>query len=299
MLEPAGYVLMVYLMADLDVYVDSVKRFRRFSDYTLHIMLAGLNRVGLTHRLIDKFAPGSLAESAFLHVDLTELPEEFAAVKDSYRNCVNGRAVSINRKLYSMASLEREDDFHGPVITKTVLNHQGVPEYCYNRDRSILARLRHKFNKRQDPRFLDKICPPYKIYESIGQVPSAIWSDPCFIVETFLPGTLELPIVKHRYEFFLECGLNTRSVFDSLHCDPLTAISVDDAGDVPEAIQDVRRRLGLDFGSIDYFVVGDEAIVIDANKTVTATLEWFAEYPFLVRYFDDVTDRLAAFVRGH
>lgn len=289
----------VCLMADIDVYVDSVKRFRRFSDYILHIMLAGLSKVDLSYRLLDKIDPDSPADCAFVHVDLTDLPEEFGAVKNSYQRSINGRAMSINRKLYSTASLAREDDFHGPVITKTILNHQGVPEYCYYRDQSVMARLKHQFNKRRDPHFLDKICPPYEIYGSIGQVPSNIWLDSRFIVEKFLPGSLELPIVKHRYDYFLECGLNTRSVFDSLHCVPSTVLSVDHAGEAPEAVQEVRRRLGLDFGAIDYFVVGDEAIVIDANKTVTATQEWIDEYPFIKRYFEDVADRFVAFVRGY
>ena len=33
----------------------------------------------------------------------------------------------------------------------------------------------------------------------------------------------------------------------------------------------LRRDLHLDFGSIDYFVVDGEAVVVDANKTTTCS----------------------------
>jgi hypothetical protein len=44
-------------------------------------------------------------------------------------------------------------------------------------------------------------------------------------------------------------------------------------------------------------MVEDEAIPIDANKTVTEAASWVANMPSIARHMDELTDRLVEFVR--
>jgi hypothetical protein len=136
------------------------------------------------------------------------------------------------------------------------------------------------------------------VYESIRDVPDQIWNDPRMIMERFLPGSTRLPIVKHRFNFFYEVEMNHRVAYDSVLCDPETMVRLDVVPDVPAAIRNLRADLRLDYGAIDYFMVGDEAIPIDANKTMTETASWVANVPSVARHMDELTDRLVEFARN-
>jgi hypothetical protein len=68
--------------------------------------------------------------------------------------------------------------------------------------------------------------------------------------------------------------------------------------DVPATIRNLRADLKLDYGAIDYFMVGDEAIPIDANKTVTESAFWVANVPSIARHMDELTGRLVEFARN-
>jgi hypothetical protein len=148
------------------------------------------------------------------------------------------------------------------------------------------------------PGYKQKNCPEYVVYESIRAVPSPIWDDPRMIVERFLPGSTHLPIVKHRFNFFYEVELNHRVAYNSVLCDPETMVRLDVVPDVPAAIRNLRADLHLDYGAIDYFMVGGEAIPIDANKTMTETASWVANVPAVARHMAELTDRLVEFARN-
>jgi hypothetical protein len=89
-----------------------------------------------------------------------------------------------------------------------------------------------------------------------------------------------------------------RSTHGSLLCDSETVISVEPVASVPAEVSQVRRALNLDFGAIDYFVVGDEVFVVDANKTVGITPSWIARFPVVARHVESATERLIDLVRG-
>lgn len=285
-------------VSDLDIYVGSRARALANTDYVLGHSLAGLRRAGLKVRVLEGFDPADTGRSAFLHVDLTTLPPPFLWVHRFYDRCINGKALTIARELYSTARLLRGDAHDGPVIVKTRLNHRGLPELRFAGARGLLAR--RGFGRRRAGRraLRERLCPPYQVFGSIDQVPDEVWSDPNRMVERFLPGSLELPVVKRRHEFCLDLSLDTRATFDSLLCDPAKATKVEFLREVPPAVVAVREQLGLDFGAIDFFETGDGVFVIDANKTTTLTPGWVREHPPLARYFEQVTERLVEFARG-
>lgn len=283
-------------MADLDIYVGRRSEFAKAGYYTLSHLLPGLAKAGLSYRVRDRFEPFEKAHSAVMHVDLTELPPPFVSIHEAYPRCVNGRARTISRLLYSKLRLARDDDFDGPVIVKTVLNHRGLPELHHEKTRSPVSLLGHVVRRLLIPDYIAKVCPPYQVHSSLSGVSEEAWSDQRLIVEKFAPGRIELPVIKYRYEFFLDIGLNTRATFDSLLCEPSKVESFDVVDDLPASVTAVRRQLKLDFGAIDYFVTGDEALVIDANKTTSLTAAWIRDFPALSRYLERATQRLIEFV---
>lgn len=282
----------------IDIIVERRRTFESMRHYKLRLMLGGLDRAGVPWRLIDKPGESHGGEAAFLHVDLTEVPDDFLAAARRYDRCVNGDASTIRRTLYSRARLWPGDAYGGPVIVKPVLNSRGLPELRYENRRSLAARASYTAKKLLIPGYKRRLCPEYEIYESLGGVPKTVWDDPRFLVERFLPGAMSLPITKQRFDFFFEVEFNSRVSYDSLLCNPETMRDFDIDPDVPGAIRDLRAKLKLDFGAIDYFMVDGVAIPIDANKTVTTTESWMAKWPSVARHVSDVTDRLVEFARG-
>ena len=284
-------------MVDLDIYVERGPHFTKSEAYILKLILPGLIKKDFTYRTLSRFNPDHTGRCAFIHVDLTELPKESREIYKSYPGCINGKATTISRKLYSRVMLNQDDDFDGPVIVKSALNHRGLPELRYKKNRNFITKKFYKIRARRIKDYRKKVCPVYCIYKSIREVPSETWGDASRIVEKFLPGNLNLPVVKHRYEFFLDVELYTRSTFNSLLCDPAFTTSFEVIDKAPEIVTDVRRSLHLDFGAIDYFMVGNEAYVIDANKTTTLTHDWVNKYPPIAKYLERVGERFLEFVK--
>jgi hypothetical protein len=282
----------------LDVYVESISGFARGADYKLQHMLRRAGSATIPYRVMDRVpAAAQRGERAFVHVDLTVLPEAFRRVQDHYHACVNGRALTISRLLYTTARVRCTDVHDGPVIVKTVLNHHGWPEFRYAANRTAARKVWHSLASRVFPGRATHACPEYRVYPSIEAVPPAVWADERLIVERFLPGRLQPPIEKYRYDFFFDVEINLRSVHDSLLADPESVVSVETVTGVPAEVSEVRRRLSLDFGAIDYFVVDGHAVVVDANKTVGISPSWVARFAPLARHLDLATDRLVQFLR--
>ena len=267
-------------------------------NYTLHRLLRELDVVGLRWRILDARVPQDIGAAAIVHVDLTELPAVFHSVADQYSRCINGRAITIDRRLYSRLILTLEDRYGGPAIVKTVLNSQGFPELRYAARSGPGSWLIHLTRKIITPDFKRAQCPDYEVFPKAIDIPLGCWSDPRLIVERFAPGALTLPIVKYRYHFFLDVELTTRSVCASLLSDEASVEAVEFVSDIPSEVIGVRQDLHLDFGAIDYFVVDDECYVIDANKTIGMTETWIDRFPQVQAYVGEAAARLIAFVRN-
>jgi len=117
--------------AELDTYVEDREGFLRSRVYVVRQLIRRLTRQGVSVRVLQRLDISSQVEAAFIHVDLTTVPVPFSWVDRLYRRCLNGRALSIARDLYSTARLLPEDDCPEPVIVKTLLNHRGLSELAY------------------------------------------------------------------------------------------------------------------------------------------------------------------------
>lgn len=283
--------------ADLDFYVDSVAKFRNSRGYAIRFILPRLRDAGIRVRLLDRPAAKGRAEAAFLHIDLTELPEEYHGIRHLYQRTINGDALSIQRHLYSTLWL-REDEAHdGPVIVKTVLNCRGLPELHWRKYQSAWTWIAHASRKLLSPGFKERECPSYRVYRSVGEVPDNVWQDERLMVEKFAFPTLDLPVVKHRCHFLFDTELNMKQSFDDVLCSSKKILSNEVAdGPVPDAVHAVRRRLKLDYGAIDYFVVGDNAVVVDANIAFGANAKWVNRFAFRRDFHERILARLIDFV---
>lgn len=278
----------------LDIYVESRRDFLKPNGYILRNALPWLKTAGVRFRVLDCLDPATLGQAALLHVDLTRVPPPFERIHGLYERCLNGRALSIDRRSYSSAAVTRDDCYHGPVIVKSTLNHRGLPELRFAMRLGFLRGGSSEARRRMR----EGLCPPYALYESSAQVPATAWDDPSLIVERFLPARLETPVVKHRYDFMLDAELHTRASFDSLLCTPGSVTNVDFPTSAPDSVRRLRETLHLDFGSIDYFMIDGEAWPIDANKTTTFTQAWADQYPEVACFLDAAAQRLARYAQG-
>lgn len=286
------------MAADLDVYVESLRNFRLVRSYSITQLLPYLEQAGLKVRLLDRPARQDRAPAALLHIDLTVVPPPYRDIGQRYERSINGRALSIHRYLYSTLRLEAGDSHRGPVIVKTVLNSRGRPEQRWWQHRNGLTRSAHAIRKLFDPGYKERLCPPYRVYHTIGEVPQDVWRNDRLMVEKFAFETLDLPIVKHRYMFLLGAEINMRQVYDDVLCAGSKILSNEVGGAVPPEVLAVRQRLNLDFGAIDYFIVDGKGVVVDANKTVGSNPEWLKKNRFRQEFNDRMAEALIAFVRG-
>jgi len=282
----------------LDVYVDRTSNFVRKTDYVLHRMLHGLKRAGLGWRLLERCGSESPASVAFVHVDLTDVPAEFDGITSRYAHAINGGAATVDRRLYSRLRLMSDDAYQGPVIVKTAHNSRGFPELRYESRKSILARAGHVARKLAIPGYKARLCPEYRVYRSLAEVPASAWDDPRLFVERFAPGTLTPPFTRYKYNFCLDVEQNSRATFSSLLYDDGTVESFEVVEEVPDEVRRVRQSLNLDYGAIEYFVVDGDCCVIDANKTMTQPDAWIERFPASGRFIDDITLRLVEFVKS-
>jgi hypothetical protein len=283
----------------LDVYVESRASFRVSPTYELQVVLPKLRAAGVRVRILDRPLKAGHADAAMLHVDLTEVPERFRDLRSVYPRTINGGALSIHRHLYSTLRLNSDDRYPGPVVVKTVLNSRGRPELRARKYRNAWTRAGYTLREIIDPQFKQRMAPAYRFLASVDDVSPEVWRDSRLMVERFAFPTLDPPIVKYRYIFLFDVELVLRQAFNDALCKGPALISNEVAAlPAPESVMAVRRRLSLDYGSIDYFVVDGRAVVIDANKTYSSNPDWAQRFPFRQAYSEAVAARLIAFARG-
>jgi hypothetical protein len=282
---------------DLDVYVEDSASFLRRRGYIFRRALDALAEAGLRYRLLEHVPQDAGSRFAAVHVDLTDVPAALIPPAGRHAACINRGAESIDRRRYSVARIARGAAYSGPVVVKTVLNHRGTPELRHRRRTERRLRWAYRLARLRGRRPRQISCPHYSVYSSPSEVPESVWDDPRLMVERFVPGRLTVPVVKYRYDFFLDVGLHTRAEYASLLGIPSSARNVSLVDGVPDAVMAVRRELRLDLGSIDYFLTPEGAVVVDANKTTTCTEDWLRAYPAVSEYLHAVGQRLVRAVR--
>lgn len=283
--------------ADLDIYVENRALHLSDESYAVARIRERLEADGYVCRTLDRFDPADTGRVAYLHHDLTDTPAWAREIHRHYPVAINGKVASIDRRQYSKVILERSDDYDGPVVVKAILNARGVPELRYAEHRNVATWLFSRFRRWADPKYEMKKCPHYRIFPHKDRIPGRIWKDPARMVEKFIPGTLDLPIIKHRTSFFLDMAYTNRQTFNSHFSYANTALKLERLEGMPEPVMQVRKALHLDVGTIDFFEKDGEYFVIDANKTTQMRTEWLEEHPDIAAFHDRIYARMVELIR--
>ena len=207
------------------------------------------------------------------HINLTHTPSEYVAYIRSYPAAVNRNVVDISKRRISMHLLRDGDDYRAPVIVKTDENYGGRPEWRLSLRRHPLPALvlrvgvpitEYALGRRLAWR---RVMCKYPIYDNLACVPDGVFGNRALVVERFLP---EKEGDRYFMRHYLCLGDHSRSVRVAGTTPFLkrrACTLVDEGLDVPDAVLDLRRRLGLDYGKIDYTIHQGRAVILDVNRT--------------------------------
>ena len=201
------------------------------------------------------------ADVAILHVDATVVPGEYLEALRGARVVVNGATGDIGKRTYSENIVGPFDDYRGPVIVKTNANAGGVPEWLHE----SIARKRGVPPAGPPSRHL---TGRYPVFPSLSQVPVPLRLDPELVVEKFLPERDARGYATRHYLFLGDRERCSRVV------GPHPVVKAADViertlVDVPDEIRAWRRKLGFDYGKIDFVVHEGRPVLIDVNRTPT------------------------------
>lgn len=205
------------------------------------------------------------ADVAILHVNLSVVPEDYLALVRRYPVALNSGLADTRKRRVSQALIGPDELYEGPVIVKTDLNHGGVPERSR---RSVLGF--HPWwtgSHGVRPALPGRSRVDYPIFESVAAVPPEVRNDPSFVVEKFLPER-EGATYFVRQSYFLGDRHITWRLGDDRPIVRAERVKVENEIATPSAIADYRRRIGLEYGKIDYLEHLGTPVVIDVNKTL-------------------------------
>ncbi len=203
------------------------------------------------------------ADLAILHVDLSVVPEPYRELASRYPRCLNAWLTDITRRALSLQRIERDTSWKGPVIAKTDRNAQGHPERRLAHGRFAAAVL---WRAERWLRLAPPPLPRYRVFDGAAEVPEEVWSDERLVVEKFLPERDGEHFILRKC-FFLGA---TATAFRLRSTDPIAkGVNSERVGpvEVPEPLREFRRRIGLDWGRIDYAQPDGELVIFDVNKT--------------------------------
>jgi hypothetical protein len=231
---------------------------RRGSPYLLFDVLEQLKRRGHSVQIQQGPSKACNGDIAVLHVDATLTPADHVDYARRFPFCLNVGAYDISKRRISGALITQGDAWQGPVIVKSDLNNQGIPETLLNR-RSTRAGKPPPF-----PHL--PTLQPYEVYGSQREVPDGIFERDDLVVEKFIP---EREPDGFAARFWVFCGERERC---TRYVSPNGLVKASETirrepVPVPDEMRELRRELGFDYGKFDFVMHEGRAILLDANKT--------------------------------
>jgi hypothetical protein len=274
----------------------------RFSDrgYTLGGVADEWRRAGIVVTVVDNPTRYVDADVAIMHVDLTRTPDEYINFAKQYPRSINCAVTDISKRHISSHIVRPGDGYDGPVIVKTDLNCGGQAEGELASQKSFFSKLRRAIRRRLPWSLRAEMRTiEYPIFDSVKDVPWAVWHNPSYVVEQFLPERHE-DLFCMRNWFFLGDAEDHQLIFNNHPIvKPYDAVRLEPGGVVPEELRNIRARLGFEYGKFDYGVVDGRVVLYDANRTPTMlpTPAYYARFKVLakgIESFFPSTPRLRA-----
>jgi hypothetical protein len=191
------------------------------------------------------------ADVAILHIDVSQIPEEYLNFALRYPVVLNRHITDIRKSKISKSLVRRGDGYQGPVIVKSDLNHAGIPE-----DNAALRR-RRLFDQPSQ----------YPVFPNVEAVPPQYWSDPALVTERFLEERDGESYCVRIYSFIGNHGTCLRFKGPK----PVVEPNLETPPEIIEpdpAILAMRRELNVDFGQFDYVMHEGRAVLLDLNRTI-------------------------------
>lgn len=226
--------------------------------------------------------PGSRvdADLAILHIDLTVVPDDYLTFVRQYPVVINGSVTDISKRLISTNLVCRGDGYQGRVIVKTNWNCQGQMESSLARKGPLLRRCANLLRNMLPWSCRAKLSN-YPIFESVSQVPRAVWHNPDLVIEQFLPEYRNGFYCLRTWVFLGDRETNSICYSDQPIVKSNSVLHRETVAEVPDELRQIRRELGFDFGKFDYVIVNGQVVLYDVNRT--PTLSNFTREEFLPR----------------
>jgi len=236
--------------------------------YAIDTMISEWRALGV--EVAQVFGPVAFvyADLVFVHVDRSVVSEAYLELARRYPLGVNRSAGDIRKHRYIDGRLSASSAYDGPVIVKTDLNYAGAPERSSEMARlrarqRILRTLQRAFSP-SAPRMKSK--KDYFLARSLRAVPRGYFSDE-HVIQEFRPERDGADYILREYIFlgdshYENVERSSRAIFEEDRHVSLRPFSPH-----PKLLE-TRRRLGLDYGKIDYTLVDGVPFILDANKTL-------------------------------
>ncbi len=267
------------------IVTDASDRFVEWN-YLLRLFVRAWEKRNIKVVVVRDDASYQPADIAFLHADLTVVPEACLAVCRRYARVINGGAIDIQKRFFSDLLLTPESAWAGPVIVKTEWNCGGWREFRMWLESTLVGRALqrfggfetyHKFRARQEARrswSRRRLLPygQYPVFDKRADVPKGVWKNPNLVVEKFLAE-------KEGNEFYCRHWVflgEREATFRSYSIDPVVKLTgrIERHNDVvPDDLREIRKNLGFDYGKFDYAIVNGKTVLYDVNRTPAASVE--------------------------
>jgi hypothetical protein len=202
------------------------------------------------------------------HIDLTRVPAEYIDYMTRVPHVLNQGVIDISKRRISGNLLSSTDSYEAPVIVKTDKNCGGFPELRMSTLSRIKRRLSRLAGIGSSPFTANSnafVLEDYPIFPNLAAVPAEVWSNPELVVEKFIPERREEYYGIQVCLFLGNVILNRRLLSRSPIIKGLPDLS--ETIDAPDELLEIRKRLGFDYGKLDYVVHQGKVHIIDANKT--------------------------------
>src|SRR5258706_4304931 len=251
-------------------------------DYWLRAIAEDWRESGMETDLLYGPQARADADLVILHVDLTVIPDKYLDHVSRYPRAIHAGFRDISKRRISSHLLRRGDSYDGPVIIKTDRNDRGSREWHFAKRRLLSSRARdlvknsagfakeaYRIAKHWRRHGSPRAFRNYPVFESIWDVPEAVWGNPELVVERFQS--------ERRGEYYcvrtwLFLGDRERHAIFFSRTPIIKSTNVVDferLAEVPEELQRLRKDLKFDFGKFDYAMVDGRAVLYDANRTPT------------------------------
>jgi len=245
------------------------------SHYLIHPVVRLWRQRGLrvgTRRGIGFDHPAKLL---FPHIDLTVRPPEYEAYLQRYRCVINRKVLDISKSLLTELRVGRDSPYPGPVIVKTNRNHGGFSEARLvttllrrfrQRVRSLFRRARGLGIAWESIQWLD--TGSYPVFGSLRDVPQGVLENDHLVVQQFVPER-EGARYAVRYAHVLGRREITLRLVSKVPVVKYANAEACEEVESPPELAPLRRRLGLDYGKIDFVMPEGRFIPVDVNPTPT------------------------------